>query len=283
MFLIRRTPATTPASLGFPQDPMTPNSDVRVLATTRISTNLTNVPNPACSTGITNLTNTTGIGKPHVDLGENFGLARIKEAVYHVGQTKELCAAKLDCHNREDSDLIRQFNDRTVERGISSSTTPPLGQTLAGQPFSGAPLVGQQGELSPRNIRGQVIQMPIFKQLGPGTSGNTQENNNSISEYNHFRQLDPPNSSNWCDLRPVNTKAAPTNQERMGDQTLPNIELAGDEQLSRVGQAGNGQLPCPGLADQSQMLSLGLADVEHTLSQGMACQILILIQYKHHQ
>uniref|UniRef100_A0A803QS57 Uncharacterized protein n=1 Tax=Cannabis sativa TaxID=3483 RepID=A0A803QS57_CANSA len=57
MAITRKTPATTPASLGLPQDPMI--ADVCVLATIRISTSSTDVANPANLAGIKNSTNTT--------------------------------------------------------------------------------------------------------------------------------------------------------------------------------------------------------------------------------
>uniref|UniRef100_A0A803NHV0 Uncharacterized protein n=1 Tax=Cannabis sativa TaxID=3483 RepID=A0A803NHV0_CANSA len=136
MAVTRRTSATSIASSDLPQDPMTTNLDVRVLATTGISVNLTDLANLANPTGTTNLTNTTGqvdiansvgpndqplpprvnpplapcteglanmeqppgtttnsgpryytweigpgIGEPHVDLGEDFELARRREVV----------------------------------------------------------------------------------------------------------------------------------------------------------------------------------------------------------
>uniref|UniRef100_A0A803PSR4 Retrotransposon gag domain-containing protein n=1 Tax=Cannabis sativa TaxID=3483 RepID=A0A803PSR4_CANSA len=57
----RRAPATTSASLGLPHDPMTVDSNVRVLATTGISTNLTDVANPTNPASTKNLITTTGL------------------------------------------------------------------------------------------------------------------------------------------------------------------------------------------------------------------------------
>uniref|UniRef100_A0A803PCI9 Uncharacterized protein n=1 Tax=Cannabis sativa TaxID=3483 RepID=A0A803PCI9_CANSA len=56
----RRTLATTSASLGLPQDPMSPDLNVQVLAKTGISINPTNVATRAISVGTTNLATTTG-------------------------------------------------------------------------------------------------------------------------------------------------------------------------------------------------------------------------------
>uniref|UniRef100_A0A803QJS1 Uncharacterized protein n=1 Tax=Cannabis sativa TaxID=3483 RepID=A0A803QJS1_CANSA len=138
MDVTRRTLTTTSASSGLPQDPMTIDPDVHVLATTRISTNPANPEGPINSTNITGLVDlanssgpneqplpsrvdpplvpqieglvnveqpprtTTdsspqynageirlGIDEPHVDLGEDFELARLREVACQVGQTEE--------------------------------------------------------------------------------------------------------------------------------------------------------------------------------------------------
>uniref|UniRef100_A0A803QCY8 Uncharacterized protein n=1 Tax=Cannabis sativa TaxID=3483 RepID=A0A803QCY8_CANSA len=65
-----RNLATTFVSSGHPQDPMTTDLDVCVLVITRISTNPTNVANPAILTGTTNLATTTS----QVDITNLVGL-----------------------------------------------------------------------------------------------------------------------------------------------------------------------------------------------------------------
>uniref|UniRef100_A0A803NIS2 Uncharacterized protein n=1 Tax=Cannabis sativa TaxID=3483 RepID=A0A803NIS2_CANSA len=147
MAVKRRTPVTISTSLGLPRDPMTVDPNVHVPATTRVSTNPTDVANPANPANPTGLTKSTiitspvdpanlvdpneqpllprvdpplapqtegfanveqppcttsdsipryyagkiglGIGEPHVDLGEDFEFARLREAVGQVDQTEE--------------------------------------------------------------------------------------------------------------------------------------------------------------------------------------------------
>uniref|UniRef100_A0A803QJF0 Uncharacterized protein n=1 Tax=Cannabis sativa TaxID=3483 RepID=A0A803QJF0_CANSA len=99
MDVIRRTQVTISTSSGLLQDPITTDPNVRVPATTRVSTNLmdiANLANPANPTGPTNLAKGTGlgigepaIGGPHADLGEDFELAKLREAVCQLDQIEE--------------------------------------------------------------------------------------------------------------------------------------------------------------------------------------------------
>uniref|UniRef100_A0A803PIP5 Uncharacterized protein n=1 Tax=Cannabis sativa TaxID=3483 RepID=A0A803PIP5_CANSA len=166
MVVARRTLATTSASLGLPQDPMTTNFNVRVPATTETSTNPTDLANPTNLAGPTNSTNTTrpvnpanptdptpasqgisnigtskegfvnveqppltttdfvpwyylgeigsgidepAIGEPHVGLEEDFELARLREVVCQVGQTKEPRVVGCDVFaNRDKRQWVRK-------------------------------------------------------------------------------------------------------------------------------------------------------------------------------
>uniref|UniRef100_A0A803QE51 Uncharacterized protein n=1 Tax=Cannabis sativa TaxID=3483 RepID=A0A803QE51_CANSA len=195
------------------------------------------------------------IGEPYIDLGEDLELAKVREVVCQVSETKEPSAvgcyafaqqrckflrwmdgqeyilpshqAEVDHHNKEASDLVRQFNERTArgggqalprrfggensktletiglgcQLGISGTIVPLLGKPLANQHLSGAPLAGQQGELPSQSFQ---------------------------------------------------EEAPPSCQVRMGGQALPSIGLVNHEQLPSSGMGG----------------------LEHTLSQGMVDQAL---------
>uniref|UniRef100_A0A803PQY5 Retrotransposon gag domain-containing protein n=1 Tax=Cannabis sativa TaxID=3483 RepID=A0A803PQY5_CANSA len=69
------------------------------------------------------------IYEPHVDLGEDIELARLREA---VGQEAILCVhqAELNCCNREASDVLGQFIERTTGRGQDSIRNPLQGRLI---------------------------------------------------------------------------------------------------------------------------------------------------------
>uniref|UniRef100_A0A803P9Z6 Uncharacterized protein n=1 Tax=Cannabis sativa TaxID=3483 RepID=A0A803P9Z6_CANSA len=115
---------------------MTIDRNVRVPTTTGVSMNLTDAANPANLASPRNLANTSNpiapanlanptcprireptIGESHVDLGEDIELARFREVVDQVDQSKEPRAIGCDAFTKQRYEFLRQLNERTMGIG----------------------------------------------------------------------------------------------------------------------------------------------------------------------
>uniref|UniRef100_A0A803Q7Q4 Uncharacterized protein n=1 Tax=Cannabis sativa TaxID=3483 RepID=A0A803Q7Q4_CANSA len=163
MDVIRKTPATTATSSGFPQDTMIVNPDVHVPATTRISTNPMDVANPVNSTGTTNLTNKPCQVDTANPVSPNDQTLPPTVDLPLAPPTEGLANMQRPLGTTTDSSPYQTLatSDLASQPGIFGTTTPPLGQPLASQPLSGAPLVGNRvsflpGTFGSKSSKGQL-------------------------------------------------------------------------------------------------------------------------------